>query len=300
MWVFNGDCFISRRKIRNEHQKNICATGWLCKHGVRRTTAHLFGVHVEWSHHNLSTIIADTSCNVPLVLPRESAKRFGSAPTSIAGLAPSEDPSKKHAPRITSRTTNAELHFYLCSRAGPSDGTRQLGPFGRLSGQVHVFAWKNRPPLDPRPQRKPCHKNLIVNFWGNFELCPLNLWFNCCCILFPTVKVVESRTQFLWTERSFVKFHAGPPLSSRDHGPVLSDNLEKANAFNDVFINQNASTALENFPFGPTTTESLFSVQTVTASEVKSVLKSLPSKISTGVDNISYRLLKEAGQLAKA
>ena len=86
-----------------------------------------------------------------------------------------------------------------------------------------------------------------------------------------------------------------PPLSGRDHGPVLSDNLEKANAFNDVFINQNTSTALENFPFGPTTTESLFSVQTVTASEVKSVLKSLPSKISTGVDNISYRLLKEAG-----
>ena len=86
-----------------------------------------------------------------------------------------------------------------------------------------------------------------------------------------------------------------PPLSGRDHGPVLSDNLEKANAFNDVFINQNTSTALENFPFGPTTTESLFSVQTVTASEVKSVLKSLPSKTSTGVDNISYRLLKEAG-----
>ena len=85
------------------------------------------------------------------------------------------------------------------------------------------------------------------------------------------------------------------PLSGRDHGPVLSDNLEKANAFNDVFINQNTSTALENFPFGPTTTESLFSVQTVTAPEVKSVLKSLPSKISSGVDNISYRLLKEAG-----
>ena len=99
----------------------------------------------------------------------------------------------------------------------------------------------------------------------------------------------------MWTDRSFIKFI--PPLSGRDHGPVLSDNLKKANAFNDVFINQNTSTALENFPVGPTTTESLFSVQTVTASEVKSVrmLKSLPSKISTGVDNISYRLLKEAG-----
>ena len=70
-----------------------------------------------------------------------------------------------------------------------------------------------------------------------------------------------------------------PPLWGRDHGPVLSDNLEKANAFNDVFINQNTSTALENFPFGPTTTESLVSVQAVTAPEVKSVLKSLPSKI---------------------
>ena len=107
----------------------------------------------------------------------------------------------------------------------------------------------------------------------------------------PPSKWVESCTQFVWTERSFIKFH------STAVRPVLSDNLKKANAFNDVFINQNTSTALENFPVGPTTTESLFSVQTVTASEVKSVrmLKSLPSKISTGVDNISYRLLKEAG-----
>ena len=105
--------------------------------------------------------------------------------------------------------------------------------------------------------------------------------------------MVESCTQFVWTERSFIKFHS----TAVKQGPWTSSQRQpgKSQCLQQCFINQNTSTALENFPFGPTTTESLFSVQTVTASEVKSVLKSLPSKISTGVDKISYRLSKEAG-----
>ena len=85
-----------------------------------------------------------------------------------------------------------------------------------------------------------------------------------------------------------------PPLLDKHHGVIL-DNVEKANILNDTFINQNTSTALENFPFGPTHTKTVFNLKNVMASEVREVLKSLPSKNSTGTDNISYRLLKEAG-----
>ena len=85
-----------------------------------------------------------------------------------------------------------------------------------------------------------------------------------------------------------------PPLNGKDNNTVFDD-IDKANILNDTFINQNTSTALENFPFGPTQTKAIFTMTHVKASEVKNVLKSLPSKNSTGTDNISYRLLKEAG-----
>ena len=85
-----------------------------------------------------------------------------------------------------------------------------------------------------------------------------------------------------------------PPLKGKDNNTVF-DNIDKGNILNDTFINQSTSTALENFPFGPTQTKAIFTMTHVKASEVKNVLKSLPSKNSTGTDNISYRLLKEAG-----
>ena len=85
-----------------------------------------------------------------------------------------------------------------------------------------------------------------------------------------------------------------PPLNGKDNNTVFDD-IDKANILNDTFINQNTSTALENFPFGPTQTKAIFTMTHVKASEVKNVLKSLPSKNSTGTDNISYRLQKEAG-----
>ena len=84
------------------------------------------------------------------------------------------------------------------------------------------------------------------------------------------------------------------PLNGKDNNTVFDD-IDKANILNNTFINQNTSTALENFPFGPTQTKAIFTMTHVKASEVKNVLKSLPSKNSTGTDNISYRLLKEAG-----
>ena len=96
----------------------------------------------------------------------------------------------------------------------------------------------------------------------------------------------------MWTQRSFIEH------CSSNKGKVnntVFDDIDKANILNDTFINQNTSTALENFPFGPTQTKAIFTMTHVKASEVKNVLKSLPSKNSTGTDNISYRLLKQAG-----
>ena len=94
-----------------------------------------------------------------------------------------------------------------------------------------------------------------------------------------------------------LKGHASnviPPLSSKTN-VLVHDDKQKAEVLNDTFINQNTSTALHGFPFGPTETDSICNLQHITASKVRRVLSSLPSKSSTGTDGISYRLLKEAG-----
>ena len=91
-----------------------------------------------------------------------------------------------------------------------------------------------------------------------------------------------------------------PPLKGKDNNMVFDD-IAKANILNNTFMNQNTSTALENFPFGPTQTKAIFTMTHVKASEVKKVLKSLPSKSFTGMDNISYRLLsRDTGPLVFA
>ena len=51
----------------------------------------------------------------------------------------------------------------------------------------------------------------------------------------------------------------------------------------------------EAFAFGPTNIKSVFHFTQLSAREVANVLKSLPNKLSTGSDGISYQLLKEAG-----
>ena len=59
-----------------------------------------------------------------------------------------------------------------------------------------------------------------------------------------------------------------PPLKGKDNNTVFDD-IDKANILNNTFINQNTSTALENFPFGPTQTKAIFTITNVKASEVK-------------------------------
>ena len=66
-----------------------------------------------------------------------------------------------------------------------------------------------------------------------------------------------------------------PPLKGKDHNTVF--------LLNDT--NKNTSTALENFPLGPTQTKAIFTLTHVKASDMKNVLKSLPSKYSSGTDN---------------
>ena len=85
-----------------------------------------------------------------------------------------------------------------------------------------------------------------------------------------------------------------PSLSSKTN-VLVHDDKQKVEVLNNTFINQNTSTALHGFPFGPTETDSICNLQHITASKVRRVLSSLPSKSSTGTDGIPYRVLKEAG-----
>ena len=61
------------------------------------------------------------------------------------------------------------------------------------------------------------------------------------------------------------------------------------------FINQNTCLNLEGFPIGPTQLKSVFTIQDICPADVRKIIKSLPNKASFGSDEISYRLLKEAG-----
>ena len=76
---------------------------------------------------------------------------------------------------------------------------------------------------------------------------------------------------------------------------LLLDDKEKANLLNDVFINQNTSLALEAFPFMPSPLQETFDIDRISPKEVAETLRSLPIKSSCGSDEISYRLMKEAG-----
>ena len=62
-----------------------------------------------------------------------------------------------------------------------------------------------------------------------------------------------------------------------------------------MFVNQSTSINPEAFAFGQTNIKSVFHIAQLSAREVGNVLKSLPNKLSTGSDGISYQLLKEAG-----
>ena len=75
----------------------------------------------------------------------------------------------------------------------------------------------------------------------------------------------------------------------------MKNDQEKANLLNHTFINQNTCLNLEGFPIGPTQLKSVFTIQDICPADVKKIIKSLPNKASFGSDEISYRLLKEAG-----
>ena len=76
---------------------------------------------------------------------------------------------------------------------------------------------------------------------------------------------------------------------------IIWDDHQKADLLNDTFVNQNTSIYLEAFAFGPTNMKSVFHFTQISAREVGNILKSLPNKLPTGSDGISYQPLKEAG-----
>ena len=76
---------------------------------------------------------------------------------------------------------------------------------------------------------------------------------------------------------------------------TVKNDQEKANPLNHTFINQNTCLNLEGFPIGQTQLKSVFTIQDICPANVRKIIKSLPNKASFGSDEISYRLLKEAG-----
>ena len=74
----------------------------------------------------------------------------------------------------------------------------------------------------------------------------------------------------------------------------MKNDQEKANLLNHTFINQNTCLNLEGFPIGPTQLKSVLTIQDICPADVRKISKSLPNA-SFGSDEISYRLLKEAG-----
>ena len=86
-----------------------------------------------------------------------------------------------------------------------------------------------------------------------------------------------------------------PPLV-RSSADLVSDDSQKADLLNEMFINQNTSLDQSAFPIGPSNTKSTFTFKEISADEVRKAIRSLPSKNSNVPDKISYRLLiKEAG-----
>ena len=86
-----------------------------------------------------------------------------------------------------------------------------------------------------------------------------------------------------------------PPLLDKATGIHLSEDVDKANLLNDTYVNENTSLNPTAFSYGPTQTQTVFSIKSFSEVEVFGVIQSLPNKLSTGADKISYRLLKEAG-----
>ena len=85
-----------------------------------------------------------------------------------------------------------------------------------------------------------------------------------------------------------------PPLLTETND-IIWDDHQKTDLLNDTFVNQNTSINPEAIAFVPTNIKSVFHFTQLSAREVGNVLKSLPNKLSTGSDGISYQLLKEAG-----
>ena len=85
-----------------------------------------------------------------------------------------------------------------------------------------------------------------------------------------------------------------PPLRN-SAGKIVTSNGEKANLLNNTYIHKNTCLNSDGFQIGPTNITTSFMIQNFSADDVRKAVQSLPNKTSPGPDQISYRLLKEAG-----
>ena len=81
-----------------------------------------------------------------------------------------------------------------------------------------------------------------------------------------------------------------PPLLDKATGIHLSEDVDKANLLNDTYVKENTSLNPTAFSYSPTQTQTVFSIKSFSEVEVCGVIQSLPNKLSTGADKISYRL----------
>ena len=113
-------------------------------------------------------------------------------------------------------------------------------------------------------------------------------------LLLSSIQVVAIGQRTLWSEWK-ENSNSYPPTLYLWSWTLWKKDQEKANLLNHTFINQNTCLNLEGFPIGPTQLKSVFTIQDTCPADVRKIIKSLPNKASFGSDEISYRLLKEAG-----
>ena len=104
--------------------------------------------------------------------------------------------------------------------------------------------------------------------------------------------MVELGQRPLWNK--WERANDSPPLPNSAE-KIVPGNGEKANILNNTYIHKNTCLNSDGFPIGPTIITSSFTIQNFSAEDVREAVQSLPNKTSFGPDQISYRLLKEAG-----
>ena len=108
-----------------------------------------------------------------------------------------------------------------------------------------------------------------------------------------SIQVVAIGQRTLWSE--WKKFNSYFPTSYLCSGHCEKRSRKGQSPESYLYQPKHLPFNLEGFPIGPTQLKSVFTIQDICPADVRKIIKSLPNKASFGSDEISYRLLKEAG-----